>query len=94
VVATALSSRRDSLDEDSSFARPDLEVEVAQEVHAENAVDVVAEVSNVYVHVGHGDAECRELHETNDVAMFLRDRGMDDTPDEETAVCARRYESR
>jgi len=40
-------SSSDSLDEDTSFGRPDLEVEVPQEAHSEQAVDVVPQIGNV-----------------------------------------------
>ena len=42
----------------------------------------MAEVRNVCVRVGYGEAERRELGETNDVAIFLRDRGTDGTRSE------------
>src|SRR4051812_26312210 len=57
----ATGSGSDLLEEDPTFCHSDLEVEVAQEVHSEQAVDVMAEICDVCVHVGHGAAECCEL---------------------------------
>jgi len=61
-----------SLDEDTPFGRPDLEVEVAQEVHPQHAIDSVAEISNVHVHVRNGEPDRGELRNANDIAAFLR----------------------
>jgi hypothetical protein len=63
-------SGRDSLDKDALFSWSDPEVEVAQEVHAEDTIDAMPEVHHVDVHVGHGEAECGAPHEANDVAVL------------------------
>lgn len=75
-----MSSGSDFLDQDPAFRWSDLEVEVAQKVHAEDAVDAMAKVSNIYVHAGYREPERGKPYEANDVAMFLRDRRTDDAP--------------
>jgi hypothetical protein len=73
-------SRHDSLDEDPSFRGPDLEVEVAQEVHTEDTVDAVAEVRDVCVHVRQvkPSAESWTRWHVRDVTTPARRRAGDD----------------
>jgi len=71
-LATALSSRRDSPDEATPLGRPDLKVEVAQEVHPQHAIDSMAEISNVHMHIRNDEPDRGELRNGNDIAAFLR----------------------
>jgi hypothetical protein len=44
----------------ATFCHSDLEIEVAQEVHPEQTVDIMAEVCDICVHVGYGATEYGE----------------------------------
>jgi hypothetical protein len=57
----AARSRRDPFDENSPVSESDLEVEVAQKVDAEHAIDPVSKVGNDHAMIGHREAERRNF---------------------------------
>jgi hypothetical protein len=72
------SSGLDPLDEDPPFGRPDLVVELAQEVQPEEAVDVVvAEVEHVDREARHRDPEGCELGHAQEIAFLAADGRVD-----------------
>ena len=77
MAAIVLASRIDDLEEDTALGRPDLEVEVSQEVHSYQSVDVLMpEREHREREIGCRYAEYSELSHVKPVAVLLADRGV------------------
>jgi hypothetical protein len=76
-AAIVLASWIDELEEDTALGRPDLEVEVSQEVHSYQSVDVLMpEREHGEREIGRRYAEHSELRHVNPVAVLLADCGV------------------
>jgi len=75
--ASTPQSASDQLDEDASLGRPDLEVEVSEEVHSEQPVDtLMIEVEHLEREVRRRYTESEELGYVQPIALFLPDRAV------------------
>src|ERR1051325_9661418 len=76
-MTAATSSSMDQLDQDTTLGGPDLEIEVSEEVHSYQSVDVLMpEREHSEREIGRRYAEHSELGHVNPVAVLLAHRGV------------------